>query len=128
MFGAQVCEWLAFPPTSDRCRIAPPCRDWAVDRGRSCPSHKSKARLEAMNQPFVPTIDVKAPSYVKHQQAIEWIAKIASLVKPDRVVWCDGSQAEYDRLCDEMVQSGTFKRLNPKLRPNCFLALSDPTD
>ncbi len=81
-----------------------------------------------MNQPFVPAIDVKAPGYVKHKQAIEWIEKTVSLVKPSRVVWCDGSQLEYDRLCEEMVQSGTFKRLNPKLRPNSYLALSDPTD
>ncbi|OFZ96858.1 MAG: phosphoenolpyruvate carboxykinase [Betaproteobacteria bacterium RIFCSPLOWO2_02_FULL_62_17] len=81
-----------------------------------------------MNQPFVPAIDVKAPGYVKHQKAIEWVAQIAALVKPVRVVWCDGTQAEYDRLCEEMVQSGMFKRLNPKLRPNSFLALSDPTD
>ena len=81
-----------------------------------------------MNQPFIPAFDVKAPSYVKHQQAIEWVAKIAALVKPERVVWCDGSQSEYDSLCEEMVASGMFKRLNPKLRPNSFLALSDPTD
>jgi len=81
-----------------------------------------------MNQPFISAIDVKTPVYVKHQQAIEWISKIVDLVKPDRVVWCDGSQAEYDRLCEAMVQSGTFKRLNPQLRPNSFLALSDPTD
>lgn len=81
-----------------------------------------------MNQPFVPVIDLKSPGYVKHRQAIEWVAQIAALVKPERVVWCDGSQAEYDRLCEEMVGSGMFKRLNPKLRPNSFLALSDPTD
>ena len=71
-----------------------------------------------MNQPFVPAIDLKSPGYVKHRQAIEWVGQIAALVKPERVVWCDGSQAEYDRLCDEMVGTGMFKRLNPKLRPN----------
>lgn len=81
-----------------------------------------------MNQPYVPAMDVKAPGYVKHQQAIEWVAQIAALVKPEKVVWCDGSQAEYDQLCEEMVASGMFKKLNPKLRPNSYLALSDPTD
>jgi phosphoenolpyruvate carboxykinase (GTP) len=96
--------------------------------GSDCPFPAFKARLEAMNQPIVPAIDVKAPGYVKHHRAIEWVAKIAALVKPERVVWCDGTQAEYDGLCEEMVRSGMFKRLNPKLRPNSFLALSDPTD
>ena len=81
-----------------------------------------------MNQPYVPAMDTNPPSYVKHQQAIEWVAQIAALVKPERVVWCDGSQTEYDSLCGQMVESGMFKRLNPELRPNSFLALSDPTD
>ena len=81
-----------------------------------------------MNQPVAPVAPVNAPSYVKNCAAIEWVARIAALTKPARVYWCDGSQEEYDRLCNEMVESGMFKRLNAKLRPNCFLALSDPTD
>ena len=81
-----------------------------------------------MNQPYASGIDIGAPSYVQHHGAKEWVARIVALTKPDRIRWCDGSQEEYDLLCEEMVKSGTLKRLNPELRPNCFLALSDPGD
>ncbi|MGA8052790.1 MAG: phosphoenolpyruvate carboxykinase (GTP) [Burkholderiales bacterium] len=59
---------------------------------------------------------------------LDWVTAMADLCKPERVHWCDGSQAEYDGLCEAMVQSGTFIRLNPKKRPGCFLARSHPSD
>ena len=57
-----------------------------------------------------------------------WVDDMVALCKPDRVHICDGSQAEYDMLCEQMVQSGTFIRLNPEKRPNSFLARSDASD
>ena len=63
-----------------------------------------------------------------NKQLIEWVEEFAALAKPDRVEWCDGSQAEWDRLTQMMVDAGTFIRLNPELRPNSFLARSNPSD
>jgi phosphoenolpyruvate carboxykinase (GTP) len=82
-----------------------------------------------MNQPLThDAISVTAPEYVKNQKLIEWVAEVAALTTPDNIHWCDGSQAEYDRLCDLMVAAGSFKRLNPAKRKNSFLAISDPQD
>ena len=69
-----------------------------------------------------------APEWVRHQELRQWVADLARQTKPANVVWCDGSQAEYERLCEELVAKGTFIRLNPTLRPKSFLARSHPSD
>ena len=63
-----------------------------------------------------------------NQQLLAWVKATAELCKPDAIHWCDGSQAENDRLCAELVQGGTFVRLNDAIRPNSFLCMSDPAD
>ena len=71
---------------------------------------------------------ISIPSYVKSQRLKNWVMDMAELCKPDKVHWCDGSQAEYDSMCELLVKSGTFIKLNPEKRPGCFLARSDPSD
>jgi phosphoenolpyruvate carboxykinase (GTP) len=74
------------------------------------------------------TSHAAAPSWVTNRRLVAWVEQLAALTTPDRIHWCDGSQAEYDALCEQMVESGTFRRLNPDKRPGSFLALSDPGD
>ena len=71
----------------------------------------------------------KAPQYpVKHQKLLNWVKEIEEMCQPDDIYWCDGSEEEYDRLCKEMVDSGTLIPLDSEKRPRSFLARSNPAD
>jgi phosphoenolpyruvate carboxykinase (GTP) len=84
-----------------------------------------------MNQPeTLATLQasVFAPAYVKHVRLLGWVREMAALLQPDRISWCDGSDAQYNQQCNDLVDAGVFKRLNAAKRPNSFLACSDPSD
>src|SRR6478752_8861392 len=73
--------------------------------------------------------DVSATAVpTNHKELLSWVEEVASLTQPDAVHWCDGSSEEYDALCQVLVEAGTFERLNDDVRPNSYLALSDPGD
>lgn len=64
----------------------------------------------------------------KNKKLQNWVEEAAALCQPDSIYWCDGSQEENDRLCEELVQNGTFVRLDSEKRPGSYLARSDPAD
>ncbi|MDI9929358.1 phosphoenolpyruvate carboxykinase (GTP) [Rhodococcus sp. IEGM 1354] len=64
----------------------------------------------------------------RHKELLAWVAQVAELTEPDSVVFADGSDAEWERLTDKLVEAGTFTRLNDEKKPNSFLGNSDPSD
>ncbi len=83
----------------------------------------SQARLQSV-RPTPPSI----PVYARNTSLRNWVEAIVQLTRPDRIVWCDGSETEYKALCDELVRAGTLIPLNDSKRPGSFLARSDPAD
>jgi len=81
-----------------------------------------------MNRLTMEGLRHNAPAHVRHARLMAWVKEIAALTEARDVYWCDGSAAEYDRLCAQLVAAGTFKKLNPALRPNSYLACSSPSD
>lgn len=78
-----------------------------------------------MTSATIPGLDT-APT--KHQGLLSWVQEVAELTQPDRVVFADGSDEEFNRLAGQLVEAGTLKKLNEKKHPNSYLALSDPSD
>jgi phosphoenolpyruvate carboxykinase (GTP) len=81
-----------------------------------------------MNRPVLEGLRLNTPAYVKHDRLIACVADIAALTEAAEVYWCDGSDEEYRRLTEQLVAAGTLLKLNPELRPDSFLARSDPSD
>ena len=84
-----------------------------------------------MNQPeTLATLQasVLAPTYVRNIRLLAWVREMAALMQPANIAWCDGTDAQYNQHCADLVKAGTFKKLNEAKRPNSYLALSDPSD
>ncbi len=78
-----------------------------------------------MTAPTIPGLD-SAPT--TNEKLLSWVTEVAALTQPDRIEWCDGSPAEWDRLTQALVDAGTFVRLDPQKKPNSFWCASDPSD
>ncbi|HTR89473.1 MAG TPA: phosphoenolpyruvate carboxykinase (GTP), partial [Solirubrobacteraceae bacterium] len=73
-------------------------------------------------------METTAPAPTTHKRLLAWVEEVASQTEPEAIHWCDGSQEEYERLCEQLIAAGTFRRLSEEKRPGSYLALSDPGD
>src|SRR5690606_7387395 len=89
-------------------------------------AHFRRVFMTSATIPGLRGSDGTAPT--EHSELLAWVQEVAELTQPERVVWADGSDAEWDRLTTQLVEAGTFKKLDEKKKPNSFLALSDPSD
>ena len=106
---------------------------WAPEglRGWAClrhPSREKDLRTSRWDNAVMSTIPGLENPPTRNKKLLEWVEEVADLTQPDRVEWADGSQEEWDRLTQLLVDGGTFTRLNEAKRPNSFLARSNPSD
>ena len=80
----------------------------------------------SMNAPSMMGLNLNAPTYVKNAKLIAWVADMAALTKPAAIYWCDGSEEEYQRLCQLLVDAGTFKKVEPGQAPQQLLGQLEP--
>ncbi len=111
-----------------RLQSGPTAAVWYRRRKRWTPFTTVLPRMNQIESFATLAASVGAPSYVRNPKLMGWVREIAALTKPDRIVWCDGSDEEYRRLCAEMVSSGTLVALDASKRPGSYLARSDPSD
>src|SRR5215213_754752 len=106
--------------------ISPSARRFHKNGGgeRNTANRRTTQGVESI--PVSETISADAPT--KHARLTTWVEEIAELTRPESIHWCDGSAEEYDRLAQELIDAGTFERLSDELRPNSYLACSDPGD
>jgi phosphoenolpyruvate carboxykinase (GTP) len=97
----------------------------SIPDGRSRAGHVDERRSDEVTAVIVPGID-DAPT--ENARLLSWVREVAELTCPERVVWCDGSDAEWDRVTTRLVKAGTFVKLDEKKKPNSFWAASDPDD
>src|SRR5882757_7479676 len=81
-----------------------------------------------MTATSIPGLDETSSAPTTHTKLVSWVRETAELTQPDRVVWVDGSQEEWVRVTDQLVENGTFRRLNAATKPNSFWCASDPSD